>query len=363
MRANSWPKVVDPLESKRAHRRARAQTANSVAALTFDQCVERYLADKRAGWRSVKHAEQWRDTLAVYASLILGKVPVDRVTMLMVKEVLSPIWTTIPVTAGRVRARIENVLDWATAHGLRTGDNPARWKGHLANVLPPPAKLHRKKHLAAMPYTEISSFLALLRQDTGSTASAALEFAILTAARSGEVLGARWDEIDVERAVWVIPGERMKGGREHRVPLSAPALAVLERMAARRESQFVFPGHSKQILSHNTLYLLIRRFGRGDCTTHGFRSSFRDWAADQTSFSREVAEAALAHVRGDETERAYARTDLFEKRRRLMAAWSEYCGQPSGAGEVVPLRRHLANAKLGGNVQNRPVSVAGSSQY
>ena len=309
--------------------------------MTFDECAKRYGADKRAGWRTARHAKSWQSMITRYASPRIGRVPVGEITMMMVKEVLIPIWTAKPVTANRVRVRIEAVLDWAAAHQLRSGDNPARWRGHLANVLPAIGKVHTQKHLPAMPYAQIGVFVAKLRQQHGADA-AALELAILTAARTKEVLLATWNEIDLESEVWTVPADRMKMEKPHRVPLSPPALAILKRMAAKRENEFVFPGKIRPWLRHSALLdLLNRLLGNTDITVHGFRSSFRDWASEQTSFPPELAEAAIAHQRGNAAERAYARSDLFDKRRRLMDAWAEYCEQTSAAGEIVPLRRPI----------------------
>lgn len=256
-----------------------------------------------------------------------------------VMRVLEPIWKTTPETASRLRGRIESVIDYATAHGWRTGENPARWRGHLANLLPPPNKLARVKHHAALPWEEISAFMAELRDQEG-IAARALEFAILTAARTGEVIGARWLEIDLDAAIWVVPGERMKGGLEHRVPLSEPALATPRAMKPFGTADgLVFPGSSKHGgLSNMAMLMLLRRMGRGELTVHGFRSTFRDWCAETTNYPREVAEQALAHVLTDKVEAAYRRGDLFEKRRRLMADWASFCARQSTTSEVVPIR-------------------------
>jgi integrase len=247
----------------------------------------------------------------------------------LVIKALEPIWTTIPETASRTRGRIELVLDWATARGYRKGDNPARWRGHLDHLLPSRAKLQKVKHHAALPYADVGAFMAELRAQPG-TAARALEFLILTAARRGEVLGARWDEIDLNGAVWTIPGARMKGGREHRVPLSEPAVAVLKSMAAVRHGDHVFPGRGRAVLSTMAFTYLLRRMGRDDgFTVHGCRSTFRDWAAECTSFPNEVLEMALAHAVGNKVEAAYRRGDLVEKRRRLMDEWAAFCKRPA----------------------------------
>ena len=251
-------------------------------------------------------------------------------------KAIEPIWAKKPETAGRVRGRIECILDYAAAREWRTGDNPARWRGHLENLLPKPSKVRRVEHHAALPYADMAAFMAELRGQEG-TAARALEFTILTAARTGEVLGARWGEINLAERLWAIPAGRMKGGREHRVPLSPAALAIVEKMAAIRSSEFLFPGGlAGRPLSNMAMLVLLRRMGRDDLTAHGFRSSFRDWAAERTGFPAEVAEMALAHVVGDKVEAAYRRGDLFQKRRQLAESWAKFCAAP--AAEVVPLR-------------------------
>ena len=253
----------------------------------------------------------------------------------LVMKAVEPIWTVKPETAGRVRGRIESVLDWATARGHRTGDNPARWRGHLESLLPARNKVRRVEHHAALPYGEVGAFMAELREQKG-LAARALEFAILTAARTGEVLGATWAEIDLEAHTWTVPAERMKAGREHKVPLSAPALAILKAIPKTGSDDRVFR------LSNMALLMTLRRMERGELTTHGFRSTFRDWAAERTGFPAEVAEMALAHVVGDKVEAAYRRGDLFEKRRQLAEAWAKFCDAPPAAGRVVPIRASAA---------------------
>jgi len=238
---------------------------------------------------------------------------------------LDSIWTTKPETASRLRGRIELVLDWATVRGFRKGENPARWRGHLHKLLPPRSKVRKVEHHPALPYDEIAEFVAALRGYEG-IAARALEFLILTATRTGEVIGAQWDEVEFKDKVWVVPAARMKAEREHRVPLSASAVAVLDQMQACRESEFIFPGGKRgRPLSNMAMLKLLKRMGRADLTTHGFRSTFRDWAAERTNFPREVAEMALAHTVGDKAEAAYRRGDLFQKRRQLMDAWSRFC--------------------------------------
>jgi integrase len=244
-----------------------------------------------------------------------------------VLKILEPIWTVKPETAGRVRGRMESILDWAKVRGYRTGENPARWRGHLDKLLPPRSKVRRVEHHAALPYAELPSFLVSLREQKG-IAARALEYSILTAARTGEVIGARWGEIDLLDKTWTLPATRMKAGKEHRVPLSARALAILKEMQAHRhaDNAFVFPGAKPgRPLSNMVFLMLLRRIGRGDVTAHGFRSTFRNWAAERTSFPAEVAEMALAHTVSDKTVAAYNRSDLFERRRRLMSAWTTFC--------------------------------------
>jgi integrase len=254
-------------------------------------------------------------------------------------KVLEPIWTEKPETASRVRGRIEAILDWATARGYRQGENPARWRGHIENLLPKKSKVRRVEHHAALPYPETAAFMVELRQQDG-VAARALEFAILTAARTGEVIGGRWDEIDFAERLWTVPAERMKAGKEHRVPLSDAAMTILQTLRETREGDFIFPGsRGGRPISNMAMLMLLRRMGRSDLTAHGFRSSFRDWAAECTTFPAEVAEMALAHVVGDKVEAAYRRGDLFQKRREIMDAWSKSCATPPTGGRVVPLLR------------------------
>jgi integrase len=329
----------DPIEARATAEQARAQEERRQAtrAMTFDRCAADYITDHLAGWSNPKHADQWRATLKAYASPVLGKLAVQAIETAHVMKVLRPIWTTVPETASRVRGRVEAVLSWATAHGYRSGENPARWQGHLANLLPARSAVRAVRHHAALGYGELPGFMETLRGQ-GGTSARALEYAILTAARSGEVLGARWGEVDLQARVWVVPADRMKGKREHRVPLCAAALAVLEVQAGVRENDHVFAGGRRDGLSDMALLMTLRRLGRGDLTAHGFRSTFRDWAGNETSFARELAEAALAHVIGDKAEQAYRRSDALEKRRKLMDAWGAYCCKTAVTAKVVPLR-------------------------
>jgi integrase len=250
---------------------------------------------------------------------------------------LDPIWTTKPETDSRLRGRIELVLDWATVRGFRKGENPARWRGHLDKLLPPRSKVRKVEHHPALPYDDIAEFVAALRGQEG-IAARALELLILTATRTGEMINAQWDEVDFKDKMWIVPAARMKAAREHRVPLSAAAVSVLGQMKECRESEFIFPGGRRgRPLSNMAMLNLLKRMGRADLTTHGFRSTFRDWAAERTNFPREVAEMALAHTVGDKVEAAYRRGDLFQKRRQIMDAWARFCGTPVRRGEVVAI--------------------------
>jgi integrase len=324
---------IDPIEARNSQRASMA--AETAKTMTFDQCAAGYIAAHRSGWRNTKHAAQWQNTLATYVSPIFGKLSVQAIDVGLVIKGLEPIWSTKPETASRVRGRIEAVLDWAAARGIRDGDNPARWKGRLDKLLPRPSKVRVVEHHAAMPYDEIGSFIMELREREGVGARA-LEFAILTAARTSEVLGAQWSEIDFGAKVWTVPAGRMKSGREHRVPLSGAAMAVLKRTAKAREGDHVFPGDRRTTLSNMAFLMLLRRMGRSDLTAHGFRSTFRDWAAERTNFPNEVVEMALAHSIGNKVEAAYRRGDLFDKRRKLMNAWATYCEAPRAVtGKVV----------------------------
>lgn len=331
---------IDPIASRRAQRaRLRLDEAR---AISFKDCAEAYIATHRAEWRNPKHARQWPATLSTYVYPVFGSLPVAAIDVGLVMKALEPIWESKPETASRVRGRVEVVLDWATTRGYRTGENPARWKGHLENLLPKKTKVRAVEHHAALPYGELPAFLPTLR-DQGGIAARALEFLILTAARTGEVIGATWAEIDFGERLWVIPAARMKAHREHRVALSPRALAILSEMRAPRRSgdgdAVIFPGQKAgKPLSNMAFLMLLRRMGRGDLTGHGFRSTFSDWCAERTSFPSEVREMALAHAVGDKVEAAYRRGDLLEKRRRLMEKWAAFCDAPTTASEVVALR-------------------------
>jgi integrase len=322
---------IDPIEARNAERQARKLEA--AKAMTFDECAAAYITAHESAWTNPVHRQQWRNTLRDYASPVLGALPVQAIDTGLVVKVVEPIWRQIPETASRIRQRIEAVLDWATVRGYRAGDNPARWRGHLDNLLPAPTKVRKVKHHAALPYAELPAFMAELRAREG-TAARCLEFVILTAARTGEAIGARWDEI--KDGVWTVPSDRMKAGKEHRVPLSKEALAILDQMKGSG-SDYVFPNGNGDGLSNMAMLRLLERMERGDLTTHGFRSTFRDWSAERTSYPNHVVEKALAHVVADKVEAAYRRGDLFQKRRRLMADWARYCTSPAPAGEVVSI--------------------------
>jgi integrase len=326
---------IDPIEARNG-RRAAAAVAEAKSR-TLDQCSEAYIEAHRAGWRNAKHAAQWTATLSTYVSPVFGALPVAAVDTNLVMQSLEPIWTTKPETASRLRGRIESILAWATVRGYRDGANPAQWKNHLDHLLPARGKVRKVAHHAALPFDQMPAFMAAL-SERPAVAALALRFAILTAARTGEVIGTRWGEIDFDKKLWTVPAERMKAGRAHRVPLNAEALAVLKRIGMGRADRLIFPGERGGKLSNMAMLMLLRRMGRGDLTAHGFRSSFREWAAERTNFPGEVAEAALAHSVGSKVEAAYRRGDLTEKRRRLMDAWGEFCTGKPATGDVVPLK-------------------------
>ena len=317
---------IDPIDARRAAR--IRQQLEAAKAVTFRQCAESYIAAHRSGWRNAKHAAQWDATLATYAYPSIGALPVQAIDIGLVCKVLEPIWKAKPETAGRVRGRIEAILDWAKVRGYRAGENPARWRGHLDKLLAARSKVRQVEHHAALPYAEVPSFLANLREQEG-IAAYALEFLIHTAARTGEVIGARWSEMDLLDKIWTVPADRMKAHREHRVPLSVRALAILKQLQAHRPCDdldgCVFPGGKPNTaLSNMAFLMLLRRMERTDLTAHGFRATFRTWAAERTGFQREVIEAALAHAIESKVEAAYQRGDLFDKRRRLMDAWTTF---------------------------------------
>lgn len=313
---------IDPIE----HRRAQRQAAQLLAAraMTFDQCAAAYIDSHRAGWKNAKHADQWESTLKAYASPIFGSLPVADIDTALVMKCIEPLWKDKTETASRLRGRIESILDWATVRGYRQGENPARWRGHLESLLPARKKAQQVEHHAALPYAELPTFMQSLRKQTG-VAALAFEFCILTATRTSETMGARWEEFDLDARLWTIPAARMKANREHRVPLSDRCLQILAQMQAFA-SDWVFPGaRAGKPLSNMAFLMCLRRMDRPDLTAHGFRSTFRDWCAESTNYAHEVAEMALAHTVSDAVEAAYRRGDLLQKRYQLMADWAARC--------------------------------------
>ncbi|MFM7028196.1 MAG: tyrosine-type recombinase/integrase [Chakrabartia sp.] len=301
-----------------------------MAGKTFKDVAEAFIDRKEGGWRNDKHRQQWRNSLATYVYPHFGDMPVAQIETEHVLNALEPIWGVKAETASRVRGRIENVLDAAKVQCLRSGENVARWRGHLEHLLPKPGKLTRGHH-PALPYDALPTFMAALRQ-RGEVGARALEFTILTVARSGEVLGATWGEIDLEKAQWTVPAERMKAGKEHSIPLAPRAVDILRLVQPLnlqlRADAPLFPNSKGRMLSSMAMSMVLRRMDRGDITVHGFRSTFRDWAGETTSFPREVVEHAMAHQLADKAEAAYQRGTLFPKRIKLMDAWGEYCGSP-----------------------------------
>ncbi len=337
---------IDPLE----HRKSRQSESNAEAAalMTFDQAAAAYIAAHESGWHNIKHAAQWRSTLKTYVSPAIGKLSVLAIDVEHIRKILEPIWTKKHETARRVRMRIESVLGYAyTVKKQKDRQNPARWRGHLENLLAKRSKADKVKHFPALPYEQVGSFAAALREREGIGALA-FEFAILTASRTGEVRAATLDEIDLKNRLWTVPAERMKAGRKHQVPLSDAAMAVLHKVReiTRKiggnvgRSEFVFPNdRNGDGLSENVFIATLDRMKRRDITPHGFRSTFKDWASECTAFPNEATEMALAHAVGDKVEAAYRRGDLFEKRRKIMTAWAKYCSEPSReSGAVIPMR-------------------------
>jgi len=330
---------LDPINEARAA--ASANQASRIKGVTFEQAARAYIAAHEAGWRNAKHAQQWRNTLETYAFPVVGPLVVKDVALPHILTILEPIWKTKTETGTRLRGRLEQVLDWAIARGYREGPNPARWRGHLDKLLARPAKVAKVEHRAALPFMEIGAFMQQLRAADGIGARA-LEFAILTAARSGEVRGATWSEIDLSAKIWTIPAARMKANREHRVPLSPTVLTLLTRLPRIAGNDLVFPAPRGRPLSDMTLSAVLRRM-KVPAVPHGFRSTFRDWAAEPTGYPRDAAEMALAHTIGDKVEAAYRRGDLFEKRRRMMSDWAAFCAQEQPKGRVVAIKNRGAN--------------------
>ncbi|HEV2678009.1 MAG TPA: integrase arm-type DNA-binding domain-containing protein [Aliidongia sp.] len=330
---------IDPLDARRSESVAAAEKA--ARSMTFRQCAEAYVAAHRPSWTNEKHAAQWPATLQNFAYPVFGEKPVSEIDVDLVMQAVEPNWSVRTETANRLRQRIEAVLDWAAVRGYRSGENPARWKGNLESLLPAKGRIAQVEHHAALAYAKMPGFMGSLRTQAGVSARA-LEFAILTAGRTGEVIGVRWNEIDFRARLWTVPADRMKGRKEHRVPLSAMALLILDDQAkaqvaamevgaSPQADAFVFPGGKPgNPLSNMALLAVLKRMKRADLTAHGFRSTFRDWAAEKSNFPSEVAEMALAHTVGDKVEAAYRRGDLFEKRRQLAEAWARFCMGASG---------------------------------
>jgi integrase len=326
---------VDPIRHRDTER--ASQRVATAKAVTFKQCAEAFIASHEVGWSNPRHRQQWRNTLEQHVYPLLGSIPVSEIDVALVMRVIEPLWRTRTETASRVRGRIESILDWAKVSGYRLGENPARWRGHLDHLLPARSKVRAVKHHAAVPYAEVATFMRALRRHE-DVAVRAVEFLVLTAARLGEVLEATWAEVDLTGKVWIVPAARMKAGKEHRVPLANRALAIIEQMQSVQCSNYIFPGAREgRPWSSGTLLGRVKQIGGVAATLHGFRSSFRDWAAERTNFPREVAELALAHAIPGAVEAAYRRGDLFEKRRKLMDAWAEFCAKPSASGSVVPI--------------------------
>jgi integrase len=331
---------VDPIERRRSEQ--AAQRVAGATAMSFRQCGDAFIASHKPRWTSAVHGRQWTNSLAKHVYPVIGGLPVHDIDTKLVMKVVEPLWRTIPETASRLRGRIESILDWAKVRDYRAGENPARWRGHLDKLLPARSKV--RQHLAALPYAELPGFIAALREQEG-IAARALEFTILTATRVGETRFARWSEFNLLDKIWIVPAKRMKAQREHRIPLSARTLAILQEMQSHRlagdADGYVFPGGKVgRPLADTVLLRLLQRMGRGDLTAHGFRSSFRDWCAERTNVPSEVAEMALAHAVGNKVEQAYRRGDMFEKRRRLMQQWATFCTTPvdRSQNKVVSLR-------------------------
>jgi integrase len=326
---------IDPVQAKRDVK-AAAELAKA-KTVTFAEAANSYFDQHADKWTNRKHRQQWLNTMKVYVWPVIGRLAVAAIDVGLVLKCLEPIWKTKTATASKVRGRIEDVLDWATVRGYRQGDNPARWRGHLDQVLPARREIKREVHHPALPYAEVPAFMAALRERQG-VAARALEFCILTAARSGEVRGARWSEFDLDAATWTVPEGRTKTGKQHRVPLPDAVVALLRALPTEEGNPFVFIGSRGAGLSHMALDKALKRIRDNGVTVHGFRSTFRDWAAERTAFPHHVCEQALGHSVGSAVEKAYRRGDLYDKRKKLMQAWADYCATMKPAGEVVSLR-------------------------
>jgi integrase len=328
---------IDPIESRKQTR--EQATLDAAHSISFRECAEAFIASHEASWRNDKHKAQWGSSLKMYAYPPFGRISVQTIDTALVMKALQPIWGTKTSTAARVRGRIERVLDWASARGYRKGDNPARWRGHLENLLPVPTKIAKVKHHNALPFANMPDFVKKLRSQPG-VAALGLEFLILTGTRTSESLLAQWDEIHEATAIWTIPGSRMKAGKDHRVPLSKAALALLARARPLSKGDYVFESARRSCPMSNMAFLaLLHRMDRFDITTHGFRSTFRDWVSECTSHTGEVAEMALAHVVDNKVEAAYRRGDLFEKRKKLMEDWARFCDGRYESANVLPIQR------------------------
>ncbi|WP_321894561.1 tyrosine-type recombinase/integrase [Paraburkholderia heleia] len=326
---------VDPiLERREAASRLKASQSLEI---TFEDAAKRFMDAKSSEWKNPKHGDQWRNTLREYAYPFIGRLYVRHVQQEHVMQVLEPIWLSKNETASRLRGRIEAILNWAKVKGFRAGENPAAWRGNLENLLSRPSKVQKVRNHPALPLPAMHDFMVSLRA-IEANGSRCLEFAILTAARSGEVRGAQFSEIDWQTGVWKVPAERMKAKKEHRVPLSSAAVSLLKAMPREKDQDLIFPSPRGKMLSDMTLLMIVRRLAV-DAVPHGFRSTFRDWAGEMTAYPRELAEVALAHVKGDATEAAYWRSDVLEKRRRMMDDWAQFISAPFPTGNVVPLHR------------------------
>jgi integrase len=330
---------IDPCQHKKDQKAAKRIAEAKV--MTFDQCAAKYIKSHRAGWKNLKHAQQWENTLATYASPVFGKLPVAEIDTGLIEKCLAPIWESKHETASRLRGRIESILGWAKTSGYRTGDNPAAWKGHLENLLAKINKSSKVVHHPALPYSDIAEFMVQLRQQEG-TGARALEFAILTAARSNEVRGATWSEIDMEKKEWTIPKSRMKAGKEHSVPLSDEAVDLLKKLPRFEDCEIVFPSPRLKHFSDAVFSALLDRMGRKDITAHGFRSTFRQWGGDVSTIEREVLERALAHRLKDAGEAAYDRGLYWDKRGKAMQSWANYCYAKPGKSNVVQIQQGAA---------------------
>ena len=328
---------IDPIEASRADRAAKRMAAAKL--VTFQQCADQFIAAHQSSWRSMRHRGQWLATLSTYAFPVIGGLSVSAIDTTLVLKVLEPIWATKTETALRLRGRIEQIIDWATVRGHRSGENPARWRGHLDKLLAAPTKLRQVQHHPALAYAELPAFMATLREHEG-IAARALEFLVLTASRTGEVLGAKWEEIDLAAKVWTVPAGRMKAGREHRVPLSDRVMTILAALPREAGNPHVFIGSKEGAALADPAMLELLRELRPGLTVHGFRSTFRDWTAESTSYPNHVIEMARAHAIGNAVEKSYRRGDLFEKRSKLMVHWARYCGQTPAvkSAKVLPMR-------------------------